>query len=230
MLCGLFSTHTVINYSTFSHLEFCHTCPAVHAEHNAAAKLADNHQHKAKHVPVHSSRAKKHEPQAAKQHTPEVPPVQDAPAAAAAEEFDPSRATIPALKVDPERVEVHLAAAQAGPRASNPRASAPRVSVPAVLASAGGKCPKGLYLVDDGCVACEDYRQPSDCRSCKPPEQCSKYGVLHRAAQTEVVGGIRQRRCSSMFWQGQRTVLLHALPSQADGPAGGPQQQQQRRL
>jgi hypothetical protein len=174
-------------------------------------------------VTVHSSRTKRHDAQTAKQHTPEAPPVQEAPPAAAAEEFDPSRATLQAVKVDPERVEVHPAAAQAGPRASTPRAAAPRESVLAVLASSGGKCPKGLYLVDDGCVACEDYRQPSDCKGCKPPEQCRKYITLHiwqhlaahAQAQQDVLAGTGHSAAACML-------------SQADGPAGGPESQQQQ--
>jgi hypothetical protein len=134
-----------------------------HAEH---AKPVDNRQQKARHVT--SSHAKRLEAQTAKQHPHAAPNAQETPAAA--EEFDPSRATIQAVKVDPERVEVHLAATQA--RGSNP--ATPKVSVHAVVQSSGGRCPKGLYLLDDVCVACEDYRLPSDCNGCKPPEQCRK--------------------------------------------------------
>lgn len=36
-------------------------------------------------------------------------------------------------------------------------------------------CPRGLFAVGDGCVACEDYKTPEGCKDCKLPRQCREY-------------------------------------------------------
>lgn len=175
-----------------------------HAEHQTASKVSDSHQQKPRHstrTRKHEPQLAKQsmpEPASEQREPAGKPLISGAPQAAAGPdgEFDPSRAsiqsqpkqpaTLQSTNADPDRAEVHPAASQANKRGHPSPAAAqasPQGSASAEQATTkgyaslavAGKCPKGLYPVDDVCVACEDYRQPSDCKSCKPPEQCRKF-------------------------------------------------------